>query len=413
MFSRTQATYVVLAILVLMGSLLPTHAQPELASPITSYTTPAYLGRSISANVSIQNLATMFARFRQVQLEFDWNQTFTGPLEILAPGESYNWKFPNCPIPEDTWLGNHTFVFSFSLSWAGAAGNWSLENRMSVPPTHFVVEAPQQPGPGSLESLDAFLSSAPGISAFFLTMTLVVVVALAIGAPWRRKAVERVSSLLLSAIGFVILWYFSGRLLQPWWVAPVVWLVESYMILIAALSIPLVRLHKEFWSKSFGRAVDAAKELSPGAIGLSCFMLNFTFCTLGFLLPFREALVTFIPPLQPAARLFPVSFTESAFLRTYGGSTLAIVLPGPAILFALRTMRQWNPRTGRTTLEILQVIFYASVIFAVYSWASGSALSGELLENYRTALVFFVLPGSLIAPLAICLLNVISSLRRE
>ena len=58
--------YAVLAILVLMGSLLPARAQPELASPVTSYTTPAYLGRSISANVSIQNLASIFARFSQI-----------------------------------------------------------------------------------------------------------------------------------------------------------------------------------------------------------------------------------------------------------------------------------------------------------------------------------------------------------
>jgi len=396
-----------------MGSLLPAWAQPELPNSVTSWTTPVYLGRSISANASMQNIASIFVRFSQVQLEFDWNQTFAGPQRILAPGESYEWEFPNCPIPEDTWLGNHTFVFSFSLSWAEAAGNWSRENRLSLPPTYFLVEPSPQPGPGPLEALTAFLSSPLGISAFLLTMTLVVIVALTIMAPWRRKTLERVGSIVLSLIAFVILWYSSGKALQPWWVAAVVWFIEFSMIFIAVISIPLVWLHKKLWSESFGRAVDTARELSPGAIGLSCFMLSFAVCTLGFLLPFREVLVTLVPLLQPAAPLLPVSFTQSAFLNSYTGAILAIVLPGPAILFGLRKMREWNPRTGRTTLEILQVIFYASVILALCSWASGSALSGELLENYRIALVLFVLPGSLIAPLAICLQIAISSRRKE
>lgn len=397
-------TYAVLAILVLWGALLPARAQPQLAE-VTSWTEPTYLGRSISANMSIQNLASTFAKLSQVQLEFDWNQTFTGPLKILAPGESYEWKFPNCPVPEHTWLGNHTFVFSFNLSWTGAAGNWSLETKRSVP-THFSVEPPQQPGPGPLENLDAFLRSPLGISAFLLTMALVVVVAVTIEAPSpRRKTLQRVSSLILSGIGFAILWYFSGKELDSWRLAVGTWILQLLWILsIALVSVAFVHLHKRLWSESFERAVDTANDLSLGAIGLSCFMLSFTFCTLEFLLPFREVLVTFLPMLQPASPLIPVSFTASAFLTTYNGAILVIVLPGPAILLGLRTMRRWNPQTGRTTLEILQVMFYASVLLALYSWASGGTLSGELLENYRTSLVLFVLPGSLIVPLAICLL---------
>jgi hypothetical protein len=395
LFSKTRMAYAATVILVLLASPLLAQARPEFAWSI-AFTQPAYLGGSITVIATFQNLVSVFAKVRQAQVEFDWNQTFTGPLKILQPGESYEWKFQNCTIPEHTWAGKHSFVTSFFVSRAEASGNWSSETRESVR-TDFSVEPPQQ---APSVSIGGFFSSLHGILFLFLTAAFVVVVAVASGATSpRRKTLHHVTFVILSIMSLVVLLYSVGIVLDSWRLATGLWALQSLSIFFTALaSVLLVVSHKRLWSISFERALDTCS-LSPGAIGLSCFMLNFTLCTLEFLLPFREVLVTFLPFLQPAAGLIPVSFTESAFLVTYLGASLWILSPGPAVLFGVRVLRRWNPRRGRTVLELLQIMFYASALLGVYSWWSGSTPSGESFLDYGILLLLFLLPGSLVVPL--------------
>jgi hypothetical protein len=401
LLSKAHIGYAAAVILVLSALGPLAQAQPGPALSV-AYARVGYLGGSITVNATLQNIASISSQVSRVEVKFDWNQTFTGSLKILQPGESYEWKFQDCPIPEHTWTGNHSFTTTFFVSWAQPTGNWSLEIRMPVT-AQFLVEPPQRKPRGSIEE---FLGSPYGSSLLLLFAAFLATVAATRSvSPRRRKTLQRVASAIVAAMGFPVLLYSVEVILHTGWTtAASFWVLQaSWILAISIGSVQLILLHKRLWSISFGRALDILRP-PPLAIGLSCFMLNFTLLTLEFLLPFREVFVTLLPFLSPAGALMPVSFTQSQFLLTTIGASFWVLLPGPAFLFGVRTLRRWNRRAGRGLSELLQAMFYASVLLALYSWYSGSTLSGESLRNYVILLAMFLFPGSLAVPLVFTLL---------
>jgi hypothetical protein len=209
---------------------------------------------------------------------------------------------------------------------------------------------------------------------------------------------------IIAAIGFSILLYVVQDVLHwDWTMAAFLLFVQVCIILASTLSAQLIARHKRLWSISFEKALGNFRP-PPLEFGLSCFMLNFTLLTLEFLLPFRDVFVTLLPFLRLAAPLIPGSFMESPFLATTIGAGLWVTLPGLVFLFGLRALRRWNRGAGRRLSELVQVMFYASVLLAVYSCYSGSTLSGGSLWAYGILLALFLLPGSLAIPLMLTLL---------
>ena len=119
-------------------------AQPT-ASLSTAYTTPSYLGGLMSVKVRVGNLGSVVARVSRVEVHFDWSQVFTGNVPIMVqPGETHEWSFSDCPIPEHTWTGKHSYDITVLVAWADSSGGWR-QDVAGILQTEFTVEQPPPP----------------------------------------------------------------------------------------------------------------------------------------------------------------------------------------------------------------------------------------------------------------------------
>ena len=178
----TSKPFVLLSLLLLIGYPALVAAQPS-ADLSTTYTTPSYLGGSISVKVGVHNLGSVIARVSRVEVTFDWSQTFTGNVPIMIqPGESYQWSFPDCAIPGNTWAGKHSYDVIALITWADSSGGWGqdITGRMRTdfnveqqpPPQVLVVTVTQETLPPSPQAWSEFL---PGLLILGLVLVGAIV----------------------------------------------------------------------------------------------------------------------------------------------------------------------------------------------------------------------------------------------
>jgi hypothetical protein len=106
----------------------------------SGFSTPSFLGGSISVRVGFENLASFAVKVDRVQIQFDWYQTFANETPtILRTGETHEWTLSNCPIPAGTWTGKHTFQTTVSFAWISLLGVWTGNQRQTYS-TDFTVQ---------------------------------------------------------------------------------------------------------------------------------------------------------------------------------------------------------------------------------------------------------------------------------
>ena len=160
--------FLLLIFLLLIGYPAFVAAQPSVDLS-TGYTTPSYLGGLISVEVGVRNLGSVIARVSRVEVAFDWSQSFTGNVPMMIqPGESYQWSFPDCTVPGNTWAGKHSYSVTVLVAWADSSGGWSQDNTLTIradfnveqpppPQTNVIVvtqSIPSGPPPGTLSGFD-------------------------------------------------------------------------------------------------------------------------------------------------------------------------------------------------------------------------------------------------------------------
>lgn len=142
----------------------------------SAYSAPSVLGGSISVRIGFQNLASSAVKVNQVQIQFDWHQTFTGETPtILQSGETHEWTFSNCPIPAETWTGKHTFQTTVSFAWTSfkpLLGPGWTEDQSQTYPTDFTVQ----------EAPSSTLSGSTGVLAALVLIALVVAVVVVVAS---------------------------------------------------------------------------------------------------------------------------------------------------------------------------------------------------------------------------------------
>jgi len=170
-----------------------------------------------------------------------------------------------------------------------------------------------------------------------------------------------------------------------------------FFILAPIVSIYFLRIHEELGSRFFQKATDI-KQFSPPEVIVTNLMLNFTFFTLIYLLPFREVLCGFLPPLKAAEAFIPKSFQEliqmsgSLFLFAFYVPTVSL---GPAFIYTIRFLRKKEENRGQRLFEFFQVLLYASLLLAGLTWYYGVTPPGGTFYGYRNMLLLIVLPRSL------------------
>ena len=147
------------------------------------------------------------------------------------------------------------------------------------------------------------------------------------------------------------------------------------------------------------------------------FVLDFTFVSLFYLIPFGELLTAVFPALRGIQDVFRGSVFQSLDLLqqkmpTPLAALLLIVVyclpafPGPAIVSLGTVLKDGNrklkPRAV-SYLELIQILAYVAVFLAIASWTSGSTPSGGSLELYSTYLLGMVLPGSIVGSVVLLL----------
>jgi hypothetical protein len=151
--------------------------------------------------------------------------------------------------------------------------------------------------------------------------------------------------------------------------------------------------HRLIISRLFQKALDST-DFSLMAIGSTILIVNFTLFTVISLLPLQETIVALVPLLKSAQPLIPRSLLELVQWNIMSLFFLSMA-PGPAIVFALRWVREENSDRGETLFEILQALFYASLLLVGIAVYRGSTLSGMPLSTYSIILFEIVLPGSI------------------
>lgn len=152
-------------------------------------------------------------------------------------------------------------------------------------------------------------------------------------------------------------------------------------------------LHEMVHEKLFLKSIKVER-FSWLAIGLTCLILNFTFFTLGYLLPFRALLETFLPPVRVAETFIPVSLAEIFQSPYYVGAIFLIATPGPVVVFCYRWIRRTRPKVGGRLFEAFQVLAYLAVFIVALSKYFG-APSGVPFLYYQNILLIVLLPPSI------------------
>jgi hypothetical protein len=158
------------------------------------------------------------------------------------------------------------------------------------------------------------------------------------------------------------------------------------------VGINLVRVHELLKSRVFEKALDPSS-FHILEMCLTAVLLNSALLTLGYLLPFRELLVSVAPPLQTIQSLLPNSLAD-----VIQGNFLLFFLPvsfGPALIYTVRWFREKGSERGGTMFEVLQILVYIAVGVAILAWWNQRSLSGSSLIFYSNLLFVITLPGSI------------------
>ena len=223
-------------------------------------------------------------------------------------------------------------------------------------------------------------------------------------ARFKRKFGHRAIAVLLIAIGYifsVVAWRFYSSaadwqyLVQLsvvlYWVSFVFWIVSPMF------STYFIRFHKKLGLLFFQEAINN-KQFSPRAVTGTNLMLNFTFFTIAYMLPFREVLCALFPALKPAESFIPASFqqltqmSQSLYVFVLFVPTVSL---GPAFIYTVRYLREKQETRGERLFEFFQIMFYASMILVGLTWYYGVNPYGGSFYGYQAMILTILLPGSL------------------
>jgi hypothetical protein len=178
------STRILLPMLLILSVIPPLVTQTVSSQPSVgwniSYSTPDYLGQSMTVSIEVENQASVPMQVQSVMVSFDWYSTLQGDTpRVVQAGEKSTWEFDNIQIPSTTWTGKHSFDASVMVGWADSSGGWS--NTLSSPlhaTTNFgVQQAPTEQG-GVTETIvgPSIPPSAPDYSGFAILAILVLVI---------------------------------------------------------------------------------------------------------------------------------------------------------------------------------------------------------------------------------------------
>jgi hypothetical protein len=234
---------------------------------------------------------------------------------------------------------------------------------------------------------------------------------------WVRRTriiVAALLGLLSFAIGFKML---SGEAFSYWgeWRIAIIWIIFPvcfYLmaipagIVLARVSRMILRLHRMIRLEVFQKAINPL-DWSIFPIVSACLIVNFTMYTLAYMLPMNLFLSMIFPALDPLQSLVPSQYIELLspkyplfvqFLGLSGFLLIFIVMPlisGPALLFAVRWARERGHLRGGRLFEVMQLLWYSSIVILGYSLYKGSPPSGTDFPTYFSVLLSWSVPGTI------------------
>jgi len=224
----------------------------------------------------------------------------------------------------------------------------------------------------------------------------------------RKLGPRRVAVLLLAAgalvyaavylyLTFVYLPSLGYPAIQPTWFDILsMGIVFGFLAALYSVAAPttvwLLKAHQRVVTEIFQKAL--AEELAPGPILATNAMVNFVSITVLCLLPFRELVLGSFPVLKPAEALIPSSIFVGAGTNSTLIAIFVATVPGRAVVFALRYLREDNPNRGDTLCHVFLVLFYASLVLALLSIRQSTTISGIPAEWYGRLILLVLLPGN-------------------
>jgi len=227
---------------------------------------------------------------------------------------------------------------------------------------------------------------------------------------------QTIASIVIGLIVTMLIWLFiTWQYAVPTWEyvsAPIIFcgLAMCLAALAPLSSYYFLRFHRWLGSRTFQKAIDS-KQFSFWAVMPTSGILNFTFFTFAFWLPY-SVLCNLFPPMKAVEPFIPTSYQE--LIQRIGqmskGSMLDVLVIfalavsfGPTIVFIVRRLRedgQDNENRGQGLFLFLQVLFYISVfipLLAFLSWRSGIITYDftAYFIQYRNTLLLILLPGSI------------------
>lgn len=220
---------------------------------------------------------------------------------------------------------------------------------------------------------------------------------------------QTVASLLMGLIVVMLVWLLVAKYEEPAWMyllAPIILygLAASVAGIAVYLSACLLGVHRWLGSRTFRKAIDN-RQFSLAAVMPTYGMLNFTFFTLVFWVPYNILCKIF--QLEAVEPYIPRSYQELlqavAQIKILNLDAIVIVVLavtfGPTSIYIIRRLREDKEDRGQK-LEFLQVLFYVSLfipVLAYLSWCYGiiSYDFAPYFTVYRNILLLILLPGSI------------------